>query len=192
MTDMAVVILAAGASRRFGAIKQLTQINGEPMLQRVIDRCQQLENTDLYIVLGANNDEIQSALSLRQQGVIFNADWSEGIGSSIRIATQLLQENYQAILFMAGDQPLIEPDQLQVLIAKWRQSCECICAASYQGTVGIPAIFPSEFFPQLVELAGDMGAKKVIVENPKEVQLVDIAEAAIDIDRPEDARFYQP
>lgn len=184
MKPLAVVILAAGEARRFGSAKQLAEVNGKPLLQHVIETCQQLEGTDLFVTLGANSEEIQSQLEIDRQNLIPNPEWQEGIGSSVRVATNQLQKNYQAILFVAGDQPLISETQLSALIFKWHESPELICAASYMDTVGVPAIFPQSFYRNLLQLQGDQGAKKLLVENSHNVRLVNIPEAAIDIDHP--------
>lgn len=186
MNSIAAVILAAGAAVRFGSTKQLADIDGKIMLQRVLDNCQFLIDVDLYLVLGANKEDILPRLQLTQSQIILNSKWQEGMGSSIRTATTQLQNNYDGILFVAGDQPFVQGDQLARLVGKWHASPETICAAQYQGTVGIPAIFPRHLYSKLLLLEGDRGAKNLLRENSDNMQLVEIPEAAIDIDQPED------
>ena len=184
MSPLAVVILAAGEARRFGSAKQLAQVQGKPMLQHVLETCPRLDKAHLFVVLGAKGEEIQSQLKIDKHQIISNPEWQEGISSSVRAATKQLETKYQAILFVAGDQPLILEEQLKKLIIKWQESPDLMCAASYMDTVGVPAIFPQPFFAKLLELQGDRGAKKVLVENSHSVQLLEIPEAAIDIDHP--------
>lgn len=186
MKPIAAVILAAGAATRFGSAKQLADIGGKVMLQHIIDSCRQLKSVDLYLVLGANTEEIQTRIKIDKTKIINNSEWQEGIGSSIRAATLELQDSYEGILFLAGDQPFISTNQLDQLINSWRESPDRICAAKYLDTVGIPAIFPRSMYSQLILLEGDLGAKKLLLENHDNMQLIEMPEAAIDIDRPED------
>lgn len=186
MKSIAAVILAAGAATRFGSAKQLVNIEEKIMLQHIIDSCSQLNSVDLYLVLGANTEEIQTRVKIDKTKIIDNAEWQEGIGSSIRLATSKLQDSYDGILFLAGDQPFISNGQLDQLINKWRESPDKICAAQYLDTVGIPAIFPRNTYSRLILLEGDVGAKKLLLENVENTQLLEIPEAAVDIDRPED------
>ena len=181
-----MVILAAGSASRFGGIKQLAKINDKSMLQTVVDNCQQLEGEDLYLVLGGYYEEIRQSIELDRSRIIFNANWQGGMGISIRMAVEELQKDYEGILFLAGDQPMVRSDQLMQLIQRWRQSPQKICAAQYKDTLGIPAIFPREYYSKLMLLEGDQGAKKLLAENTNNIEFVEIAEAAIDIDVPLD------
>lgn len=186
MKPVAVVILAAGSASRFGSVKQLAKINEKSMLQSVVDNCQRLEGEDLYLVLGAYYEEIQQSIELDNSRIIFNGDWQEGMASSIRMAVENFQKDYEGIMFLAGDQPMVRSDQLMQLIQRWRQSPQKICAAQYKDSMGIPAIFPREYYSKLRQLEGDQGAKKLLVENTGNIQLVEMPEAAIDIDFPLD------
>jgi molybdenum cofactor cytidylyltransferase len=186
MNSLAAVILAAGAATRFGSAKQLADIEGKVMLQYLVDCCGSLNSVDLYLLLGANIEEIQSRIKIDKTNIINNTEWQEGIGSSIRLATLELQNNYDGILFLAGDQPFVSNGQLDQLINKWRESPEKICAAKYLDTVGIPAIFPRNTYAKLILLEGDVGAKKLLSQSAENIQLMEIPEAAVDIDRPED------
>lgn len=189
MKPVAVVILAAGSASRFGSVKQLAKINEKSMLQCVIDTCQQLGSEDLYLLLGSSYEEIRLNIELDNSRIIFNRNWPSGMASSIRMAVERLQEDYEGILFLAGDQPMVRTDQLTLLIQQWRESPEKICAAQYKDTLGIPAIFPREYYSELLQLGGDQGAKKLLVENSENLKSIDIPEAAVDIDIPLDLRL---
>lgn len=186
MEPFATVILAAGTSQRFGSIKQLADIQGKYLLQGVLDNCQPLQGTDIFVLLGANSEKIQSRIQAGRAQFIFNQDWRKGIGSSIRTATRQLQDRYPAILFVAGDQPLISGGQLSALTDLWRATPQHICAAEYKNSPGIPALFPSAFYSRLLALDGDHGAKALLLENRDQIRTLQIPQGAFDIDRPED------
>jgi len=185
MNPIAIVILAAGESRRFGGIKQLADLEGKPLLQKVIDQCSQVTGCDLFLVLGANSDIIQARLSLESVDVIINPNWQEGISSSIDSAVKRLQNEYSAILLIAGDQPRITAAELVSLIETWRSNPELICAARYSDTLGIPTIFPRRYYPDLLELQGDRGAKSLLIHQSNLLSHP-LESAKFDIDTPDD------
>ena len=83
------LVLAAGASRRFGSPKQLALIDGVPMLQRVIETAQAALPTDehgsrITIVLGAHAPAIRAAIGFNDARVIECADWDSGMAHSLR------------------------------------------------------------------------------------------------------------
>ena len=92
-----------------------------------------------------------------------------------------------ALLLTLCDQPDIRAEQLGTLVAAWRATPDNVAAAAYAGTRGVPAIFPARCREALARLGGDRGAQAVIAAEP-DVTVVDMPEAAFDVDTPEDAR----
>ncbi len=195
MNNLAMVILAAGGSRRFGQSKQLADINGMPMLQRVVDQCLQvkfqhldLESIDLFVTLGAYSDQIQASVEFGRTRVVFNPDWSDGIGTTIAFVANQLESKYEGLMFIAGDQPLVRSAQLSAMIERWQQNPDRVCCAKYNHVLGIPAIFPKRLFPHLQALQGDRGAKQLLLAERGKLQTFPLPEAKTDIDRPDDLR----
>ncbi len=181
--NISIVILAAGEARRFGGAKQLANVGGVPLLQKVVCNCLSVnDTTPVTVVLGANAELIRPRLELTAVRILNNEGWAEGIASSIRLAVTELQSIADALLFVAGDQPLVSRLDLLEMI---RQSDECssqICAAFYKGGLGIPALFPRQFYAQLLNLEGDRGAKRILLANNSKVIPVNMPSAAIDVD----------
>jgi molybdenum cofactor cytidylyltransferase len=117
--------------------------------------------------------------------LISNPDWSEGIASSIRAGVQHAQEN-DAVLLMTCDQPLVDAAALRQLIGLRLTSVKPIVAAAYAKTIGIPALFDHSFFPELLRLHGDEGAKSILLAHRREVAEFSFPDAAIDVDTPAD------
>lgn len=186
MSRLAIVILAAGNSRRFGGVKQLAEIDGKPMLQLVIDHCCSVCEAELFVALGAGCDEILAKLDLKGARVLEIEEWSQGVGSTISNSVEQIQQNYEGILFIAGDQPAITSDSLAPLIDCWRARPDLACCASYNATLGIPAIFPQRLFSDLCELSGDQGAKPILLAENEHLRQFEMPQAAVDIDWPED------
>jgi molybdenum cofactor cytidylyltransferase len=180
------VILAAGASRRFGSPKQLVRFEGQVLLQRVIAAATELTGAAVSVVLGANAAEIASNLPSGSASIIINRGWQEGIASSIRAGVNRLPGACAGVLIMLADQPLVGGNNLRRLAAAWQRQPNSLVASRYGATTGVPAIFPRWCFPGLSDLRGDQGARMLIRRYADHVVRMSMPEAAVDIDYPED------
>lgn len=182
MDDIAIVILAAGASRRFGSAKQLANLEGRPLVVHSVETALATKIDAAFIVLGANFADISAVVSSYPIGILRNRHWREGMSASIRLAVQSLESRYGALLFLAADQVAVKARHLDQLAGHWRLHTDSIVAARYADTLGIPAIFPAVFFPELASLQGDKGAKEIILQHGRSVVAVPMPVAARDID----------
>ena len=183
-----IILLAAGASARMGTPKQLLKYKGSTLLQLVLDTAT-AAGGKVVVVLGAYAETIQQQLNRRMAQVVENTNWQQGMSSSIRCGLEALLKSdpaMEAVIILVGDQPYISADLLQKLIAKWAVTGKKIVASTYNGTRGVPALFDTTFFPALLSLNGQEGAKKLVQQYPEEVATVDFPGGAIDIDTVED------
>jgi molybdenum cofactor cytidylyltransferase len=187
-----VVVLAAGASTRFGSPKQLVRVNGRPLLHAVVGRAVEIAGHSVTVVLGANAAELAPLMKHTPASVIVNRDWSEGMGSSIRAGIARVPSSCAGVMLMLADQAAVTTEDLRRLINSWRRQPEYIVAAQYSGTTGAPAIFPRTSFVDLAALRGDSGARSVFGRNPDRVVRVRMESAALDIDTPEDLLGITP
>jgi molybdenum cofactor cytidylyltransferase len=181
-----VVVLAAGASTRFGSPKQLVRLNGRPLLHLAVSRAVEVAGQAVTVVLGANAADLAPLLRHTPAAVIVNRDWHEGMGSSVRAGIARVPATADAALLMLADQPAVTAEDLRRLAATWRRQPHCIVAAYYAGVTGVPAIFPREDFTALGGLRGDAGARAILKRGGGRVVRVPLPAAAIDIDTPED------
>ena len=180
------IVLAAGASTRFGGIKQLVRIDGRPLLHTTVSRAVEVAGAATIVVLGANAAELAPLLTHTPATIVVNRDWREGIGSSIRAGIARLPAACTGAMLMLADQAAVTAQDLQRLVGTWRRQPEYIAAALYAGATGVPAVFPRASFRQLAELRGDIGARMLLQRNPDRVVRVPMDSAALDIDTPED------
>jgi len=180
------IVLAAGASSRFGSAKQLVRVAGRPLLHTAVARAAEVAGTAVSVVLGARAAELAPLLKHSQSAVIINRDWREGLASSIRAGVARLPSSCTAVLLTLVDQPAVTAEDLKRLVSAWRRQPDYIAAARYGATTGVPAIFPRSTFPDLQSLRGDTGARALLQRNPDRVVRVPMASAALDIDTPED------
>jgi nicotine blue oxidoreductase len=118
---IAAVVLAAGASTRFGSPKQALLL--EPVLERVRSSA---AIGDVVVVLGAHDVET-SARSVRCP------DWHRGPGASLRCGLAALGEEADAAVVVLADGPTLDPRAIDRVVASWRESDGQRVAATYGG-----------------------------------------------------------
>jgi CTP:molybdopterin cytidylyltransferase MocA len=186
---LACVLLAAGGSRRLGRPKQLVRSRGRALLTRAIDAARgALPNAPLVTVLGAEALRLRALLRRRDPEAlpILNAHWRSGLASSLARGLDALPGDVDAALVLLVDQPNVDADALQRLVAAWCRRPSAPAAARYLGRAGVPAILPRRSWRALRGLDGDLGAR-ALLRGAATVTLVDMPEAELDIDTPEDA-----
>jgi molybdenum cofactor cytidylyltransferase len=181
-----VVVLAAGASTRFGSSKQLVRVNGRPLMLTAVSRAVELAGHSVTVVLGANAGELAPLLRHSPAAVAINRDWQEGIASSIREGVAHAAATADGVLIALADQAAVTVEDLRRLAGLWRRDPTSIAAAQYAGTMGVPAIFPRWCFRELNELRGDRGAQVLLQRHVEKLVRLPMPSAELDIDRPED------
>lgn len=178
-----MLILAAGAARRFGRPKQLADWQGRPLVAHAV-RTARAAGLRPTVVLGAYADEVTAALDARCR-TVEAPDWSEGMGASIRAGVRALEvDEMERFAIWTCDQPLVTGDDLSRL----DEACRGVdaAAAAYEGIVGVPACFDASLYGRLAELDGDTGARPLLRETALRVRDVEMPRAADDIDTPSD------
>lgn len=183
---LAGLILAAGQSSRLGRPKQLLLYQGESLLIRTIRIMAQICQQPVHVVLGAQADIIEPMLTAEPVQVIHNADWRNGMASSIRCGVEQLPDETRGLLIMVCDQPLVTVADIGKLAHAWHADSEQVIAAEYaDGSAGVPAIFPASMFSALQTLQGAGGAQQLIAAAPSRV-LLPLPGVGLDIDTPAD------
>jgi molybdenum cofactor cytidylyltransferase len=180
------IVLAAGASSRFGSAKQLVRIGDRPLLSLVAGRAAEVVGHALIVVLGARAADISPLLKHSAGSVVVNRDWREGLASSIRAGIARLPASCTGAMLVLGDQACVTAQDMRRLAGAWHRQPLCVAAARYGGTVGVPAIFPRHLFGELSDLKGDIGAKALLRRHEDGLVKVPMASAAFDLDTPDD------
>lgn len=189
-----VIILAAGSSSRLGYPKQLVEFRGIPLLQQSMEVAKSLKFEAKILVLGANAEEIEKAIDIRNFEVVYNKDWEEGMGTSIAKGTSealQIEEELDHILMLVSDQPFVSKEKIQELMRVQLDSNKPATFSKYAGEVGVPAIFSKEIFPELQELKKGQGAKKLILNNEISFETVKFEGGNFDVDTAEDVELLK-
>jgi len=180
------IVLAAGASSRFGSPKQLVRVDGRPLLHAAVSRAVEVAGHAVSVVLGAHAADLAPLLRHSAASIVINRDWSEGMASSIRAGVSRLPGSCGGVMLVLADQAAVTAEDLRRLATTWRRQTDYVVAAQYGATLGAPAIFPASYFRDLMELRGDRGAQSLFKRNPDRVIRVPMDSASVDIDTPED------
>jgi molybdenum cofactor cytidylyltransferase len=194
MSNIGIIILAAGASTRLGQPKQLLTYQGKSLIKRIIEVAISSQCQPVVVVLGAYAATIEPHLSNLDISIVYNQQWSTGMASSIRCgleAIQAIAPDIEAIVLMLSDQPFVSVNLINQLTTGYQTTNHTIVASEYAGILGVPALFHKNLFSELSIIQGDIGAKKIIHQHYSNCLSIPFFEGVIDIDTLEDYEQLQ-
>jgi len=177
--------MAAGRSSRFGRNKLLVDFGGKSLISRALDV---IPAERLYkIVVVTGYPEVQALAETKGFEVVRNDRPEEGASLTVRFGLERLREA-GAALFMVCDQPLLTRKSISAALDHFIKHPDRIVSMAWGGQRGNPCIFPSDFFPELSELVGDVGGSAVIRKHEESLLLFEAASATelMDVDRVSD------
>ena len=183
-------MLAAGKSKRFGGIKQLTDIGGQPMICHCLSRYRRGEKwlngiSNGYVVLGSNAALITRVLPDNVSKYVVDL-WLNGMGYVLAQSIHNIAVDTSHVLIGLADQVAISQSMISQLLNESKKHQGHIIAAKYNGGVGAPVIFPKAYFSELSQLTGDKGAKVLLRQYSQKAISLSMPEAAFDVDTLED------
>jgi molybdenum cofactor cytidylyltransferase len=138
------------------------------------------------VVLGARSTRLAPLLQSAAVSVVVNAEYEEGIASSIRTGIAHAPSGTGAVMILLAEQFAVTVEELRRLVTRWEQQPDRIVAVRYGTATGAPAIFPSGLFPELAALRGDRGARSLPRRHLERVVGALMPSAALDVDTPAD------
>jgi molybdenum cofactor cytidylyltransferase len=184
-----IIILAGGQSSRLGQPKQLLPFGGTALVVRVADAACRIKLYPVLVVLGAHAEKIQPYLNMPGLQVVVNESWDEGMAASIRKGLEAMDSFYphlDGIMFLVCDQPHLDHHLIRDLIELQDETGLPAAACSYAGVLGTPALFHKTLFQELLQLKGDVGARKLLESMREDVAVMAFNHGSVDIDTPED------
>ncbi len=187
------VVLAAGASSRLGQPKQLLQSQGESLVRRAVVCATEAGFAPVYVVVGAHAERVSRALDGVVVQVVQNPEWQLGMSTSLHYGVRAAMKDGvpEDVLLLVCDQPRISSELLRRMREGHLRKRSCITAAKYGGSLGVPAIFSQAYFGELESVAGDRGARAILMRHSAEVDPVPFEGGAFDIDTPEDLERWK-
>ncbi|WP_334129337.1 molybdopterin-binding/glycosyltransferase family 2 protein [Sneathiella sp.] len=187
--SVAVLILAAGQSRRMGREnKLLAKISGKPLLRHIAEEAIKSNARAVYAVTGHERERVQGLLADLKIETVHNPDFASGLSSSLKTGFRALADRYDGILVCLGDMPFITAALLDKLIDAFDVADgRSIVVPTYRGKRGNPVLIATDLKESIQTLTGDIGAKSLIAENEDLVFNVEADKESIftDIDTPD-------
>ena len=184
-----VLVLAAGRSTRMrGRDKLLECVGGEPLLRRQA-RFATSVSDDVVVVVPASEPARELALEGLPVRVVRAATRPVEMSASIAAGLATISDGCSGVLLLLADMPELEAADLGALLRRHGERAGAIIrAASADGTPGHPVLFPADLMPRLLRLDGDRGARGLLRDTGRAVELVRLPgrRALVDLDTPED------
>jgi molybdenum cofactor cytidylyltransferase len=181
--DICVVILAAGASRRFGSEDKLAaQLHGKMLGLHVSGNLSHLDWGRKYVVTSAPDHPCAPGWLEDGFEVVINADATHGMGTSVALAAKLALEcRSEALLICLADMPLVPAHHFMTMIENFGASHRNIATAG-SNNASPPALFGREYLEEMTSLSGDTGARQLL----RDAATIAIADQyLVDIDDPQ-------
>jgi len=185
-----VVLLAAGRASRMGAAaghKLLAGFDGETLIRRMARTALASKAAGTIVVTGHRGKEIAAELEGLEVQVAANPDFASGMASSLKQGLHALDGSVAGALVLLGDMPALRPEHLDALIDSFAESNGAAIVRACDGERrGNPVILPRAAFDEVMQLAGDVGARVLIESGQWKVIDVEIGPAArLDVDTAE-------
>lgn len=180
---IAGLVLAAGAGRRFGATKQLADLDGLPLLEHAVGAVTSCGLDRVVVVLGSRFADVLAHIDLHGAEPVVCDRWGEGQAVSLACGLAELPEA-DAVVVTLGDQPGVTPAAVRRVLDA-RNGAPAV-RATYGGAPGHPVVLERRLLPRLRDVTGDAGARGVLARaGAHEVPCDDLGGGA-DVDTPDD------
>ena len=185
---ISAIVLAAGMSTRMGKSKAVLTMGDKTFLRHVIDSTKLSGVEDIVVVLGRGMAEIRRGVALDDVKVVENREYERGMSTSIHAGLLAVRAESEAILVALADQPLVKPSTIQLLLDEYRRLKPGIVIPVFQGFRGNPVLVHKRFFPELMQIHGDIGCRAIFGRHPDDIHRVEVSDPGVlvDIDTPED------
>ena len=171
-----------------GPNKLLAEIDGVPVVARVVDALLASKADPVLVVVGHEADRVRAALDGRAVKFVANPAYEEGLGASLRAGIEAVGEDIDGALIALGDMPWVRAEHVDALIAAFDpKGPSTICVPVHDRKRGHPVLWSSRHFGEMRKLGGDVGARELLERHADAVLAVPVDDAAVhlDIDTPD-------
>lgn len=187
---ISAILLAAGESRRMGEFKQLLTLEGKTFIERCVDNLLAARVGEIVVVTGHREHDVRRAVEDRPVRFAHNADYREGMSSSLKCGVRSLPETARACLVALVDQPQIGVDVFKRVIREYETNQPLIVIPTFKGRNGHPIILDLKLKQEILSMDPTQGLRQVVHARASEIRHVEVAQESVlmDFDWPEDYR----
>jgi molybdenum cofactor cytidylyltransferase len=186
---IAGLVLAAGRSTRMGGPNKLTEeINGQPLVRIVTEQVLASRARPVMVVTGHQRERVERALAGLAVNFVHNPDYADGLSTSLKAGIAAMPAEADGAIVCLGDMPQVGAALIDRLLAAFDPARGALVVVpTIAGKRGNPVVWSRRFFPDLMAVEGDVGARHLIGGYPEAVVEVPVEDAAAmtDVDTPE-------
>jgi molybdenum cofactor cytidylyltransferase len=186
---IAAVVLAAGRSTRMGGTNKLVaEIGGKPLVRIAAEQALASRAKPVIVVTGHEHERVEKALAGLPVRIVRNPDFAGGLGTSLRTGIAAVPAEADGVVVCLGDMPQVDAALIDRLIAAFNPEQGGLAVMpTFNGRRGNPVLWSRRFFPDLMAIEGDVGARHLITQYGEAVVEVPVAGTAahVDVDTPE-------
>jgi molybdenum cofactor cytidylyltransferase len=178
-----------------GRAKQLLPWGEGTLLEQTLRNVYASRVHKIIVVTGYKAADVAAIARRTGASVVHNPDYEAGeMLSSLQVAVARLPADCQAVLVVLADQPLVETQTLDSLIAVFEQGHSQLIAPTFQGQRGNPVIIGRPYFKELLSLPRGAAPRQLLRRHASELHLVavDSESVLLDIDHPDDYEEHRP
>jgi molybdenum cofactor cytidylyltransferase len=174
-----------------GQNKLLMLFGDKSLIEHAVDTLRASDVDEIVVVLGHEADQVRSRLGRHRVNFVHNPDYREGLSTSVRAGIGAVPKAADAIMIYLADQPLIEPGEINRLIrafAEAKKAGKSIVVPFFGHERGNPVILDASYREMVLDIAGDVGCRRIIKRHPEQVFAVQMPTDHVvrDVDTPED------
>jgi molybdenum cofactor cytidylyltransferase len=189
---IAAIVLAAGRSTRMGGPnKLLAEIGGKPLVRIAAEQALASRASPVIVVTGHEHERVTAALAGLSVTLVHNPDFASGLGGSLKTGIAVVPANADGVVVCLGDMPQVDAALIDQLIAAFDPEKGALAVVPvFDGRRGNPVLWSRRFFPDLMAIEGDVGARHLINRYNEAVVEVPVTGKAafVDVDTPEALR----
>ncbi len=190
--NIAALVLAAGRSTRMGGSnKLLAEIGGRPLVRIAAEQALVSRAKPVIVVTGHERERVEAALKGLPVRLVHNPDFAQGLGGSLRAGIAAVPAEADGAIVCLGDMPQVDAALIDRLIAAFAPEQGALAVMpTIDGKRGNPVLWSRRFFPDLMAIEGDVGARHLISRYAEAVVEVPVTgkAALVDVDTPEALR----
>jgi molybdenum cofactor cytidylyltransferase len=185
---VSAIVLAAGMSTRMGQNKMLLNFRDKPLIVHAVDTLLASEIDEVIVVLGHEaekvRDQLERSIGLANKAapgkpvrLVQNSDYQNGLSTSVRTGVEAVSRQANGIMIYLADQPLLEPEDLNRIVAGFAAAKEInksIVVPFFRGERGNPVILDASLRDSILGIVGDVGCKGVIKRYPEKVYAIEM------------------
>jgi len=171
-----------------GEQKLLLPVGERPMVRRVVDAALGSRAARTIVVLGHESAAVLATLDDAPVIVTMNADYADGMSTSLQAGLRVAAGRCDAAIFLLGDQPYVTSNLLDEMIDRFASTGAAVVRPAVCGRPANPVLLGAELFAEILEQRGDVGGREVVERHADEVSLVSVddPQLCVDIDSPQD------